>query len=127
MALLVPAFAILGWVGLFIHNLADLPGQTIMSTESLIPLLITGALVVLWSTPLRWGATWALLAWGLLNLVGAIVTVLPLSILPFYPDQSFTHYAFHVVYGLTQLPLIITSAIWLRRRGTRKGARESTR
>lgn len=127
MALWVPVSAILGWVGLFVHNLADLPGQSILSAESLIPLLITGTLVALWFTPLRLGAAWALLAWGLLNLVGAIVTVLPLTILPFDPDQSPTHYAFHLVYGLTQLPLIVTTAIWRRRRRTRRGVGEKTR
>ncbi|WP_439290383.1 hypothetical protein [Microbacterium sp. A84] len=114
--------ALLGWIGLFIHNLADLPGQTIMSAESLIPLLITAALVALWFTPLREGAAWALLAWGTLNLAGAIVTVLPLTVLPFEPDQSFTHYAFHLLYGLTQIPIIVVAAIWLRRRRTRKDA-----
>lgn len=127
MVLWVAASAILGWAGLFIHNVADLPGQTILSAESLIPLLITGVLVALWFTPLRRGAAWALLAWALLNLVGAIVTVLPLTILPFDPDQSPTHYAFHLVYGLTQLPVIITTAIWLSRRRARRGAGEKAR
>lgn len=115
--------AIIGWIGLFIHNVADLPGQTILSAESLIPLLISCALVVLWFTPLRRGAAWTLLAWGVLNLAGAVVTVLPLEVLPFEPDQSITHYAFHLVYGLTQLPVIIATAIWLRRHRGRRDER----
>jgi hypothetical protein len=45
--------------------------------------------------------------WGLLHLVGgAIVTVIPFSFLPFVPDQNFTHYFAHFLYGLAQLPLI---------------------
>jgi hypothetical protein len=50
----------------------------------------------------------AALAWGALNLViGGVVTVLPLSILPFAPEQSVTHYGAHVVYAIGQLPLVI--------------------
>lgn len=50
----------------------------------------------------------AVLGWGVLNLVvGGIVSVLPLSILPFVPEQSVTHYAAHVVYALGQVPLVV--------------------
>ncbi len=39
------------------------------------------------------------MGWGVLNLViGGIVSVLPLPILPFVPEQSVTHYGAHVVY-----------------------------
>lgn len=119
----LPVFAILGWIGLFIHNVADLPDQTVLSPESLIPLLVTTALVALWFTPFRRGAAWSLLAWAVLNLAGAVVTVLPLTLLPFDPEQSPRHYAFHLAYGLTQLPLIIAAALWIRRRTRSQGAR----
>ena len=115
-ALWVPVSAILGWVGLFLHNLADLPDQTIVSPESLIPLLVTLALVAAWFTSWRPVAAWALLGWGVLNLVGAILTVLPLEILPFDPQQTMAHYSFHAIYGIAQVPLILTTAIWLRSR-----------
>jgi hypothetical protein len=50
----------------------------------------------------------AAFGWGVLNLViGGIVTVLPLAILPFVPEQSVTHYAAHVVYALGQFPLVV--------------------
>ena len=55
------------------------------------------------------------LGWGVLNLViGGIVTVLPLPILPFAPEQSLSHYAAHVVYALGQVPLVILSSRALR-------------
>lgn len=112
----LPVFAVLGWIGLFIHNVADLPDQGVLSPESLIPLFVTAALIALWFTPFRRGAAWCLLAWALLNLAGAIATVLPLAILPFDPEQSPRHYAFHLIYALTQLPLAIAAATWVRRR-----------
>ena len=115
-ALWVPVSALLGWLGLFLHNLADLPDQTIVSPESLIPLLVTLVLVAVWFTSWRPVAAWALLGWGVLNLMGAILTVLPLGILPFDPQQTLVHYSFHAIYGIAQVPLILTTAIWLRRR-----------
>jgi hypothetical protein len=53
----------------------------------------------------RWPAR-LLLAWGLLHLVGGFATVLPLPVWPFSPEQSVRHYAFHVLYAFTQLPLV---------------------
>ncbi len=101
--------------GLVTHNIADLPGQTPLSPESLYPTLVTLALVLAWFTPARRAATWALLAWGVLNLVGgAVLSVLPLPILPFDPEQSVRHYAFHLLYAASQVPLIVVAIRWLR-------------
>ncbi|MCC9194036.1 hypothetical protein LOC59_10340 [Arthrobacter sp. zg-Y916] len=49
----LPAFTVLSWTGLFLHNVADLPGQSILSAESGLPLLLAAALIALWFTPLR--------------------------------------------------------------------------
>jgi len=58
---------------------------------------------------MRRPAAWLLLAWGWLHLVGgAVLSVLPLPILPFRPAQTVYHYAFHVLYGAAQIPLLIT-------------------
>lgn len=51
----------------------------------------------------------------------AIGTALPLAILPFDPEQTLEHYAVHLLYGLTQLPLIIAALVWLRRHRTGAG------
>jgi len=113
--LAVPVGAFIGWAGLFVHNLADLPGQTFLSPESIIPLLVTALLVAGWFTPARYAATVALLSWGLLNFLGGgVLSVLPLPFLPFAPEQTPSHYLFHGVYALAQLPLIIGTAGWLR-------------
>ena len=64
---------VLAWAGLLVHNLVDLPGQTPLSPESLLPTLVTVTLLVLWLVPAtRTVATWALLAWSVLNLIGSL-------------------------------------------------------
>lgn len=126
-AVVVAATAV-AWGGLFVHNLADLPGQTILSPESLIPTLVWFAALVLWLVPAtRTAGAWALLTWAVINLVGGAISVLPLPFLPFEPDQTPTHYAFHALYAATQLPLISVTAVWLNRRARDRGAGESRR
>ncbi len=107
----------LAWCGYFVHNVADLPGQTILSPESLFPTLVWIAALVLWLIPAtRTAGAWMLLAWAVINLVGGAISVLPLPILPYEPEQTVKHYAFHTLYAVTQLPLIVTTAIWISRR-----------
>jgi hypothetical protein len=107
----------LAWCGYFVHNVADLPGQTILSPESLYPSLAWIAALVLWLVPTtRTAGAWMLLAWAVINLVGGAISVLPLPILPFEPEQTVKHYAFHALYAATQLPLIGATAIWISRR-----------
>lgn len=42
----------------------------------------------------------------MISLAGAVITVLPLPVLPFRPEQSLRHYGVHLVYALTQLPVL---------------------
>ncbi|GAA0937481.1 hypothetical protein GCM10009554_25780 [Kribbella koreensis] len=106
---------VLAWTGFVVHNFADLPGQTFVSPETLLPSLGFVGIAVLWLTGAHRAAVWAALVWGGLHLVGgAFLSVLPLPILPFDPEQSLRHYLFHVLYGVTQLPLLLVA--WRSRR-----------
>jgi hypothetical protein len=73
---------VLAWAGFLVHNLADLPGQTPLSPESLFPTLVTVTLLALWLVPAtRTAAAWALVAWSALNMVGGgILSVLPVGV-----------------------------------------------
>ena len=90
------------------HNLYELPLSPI-DLENSGPILVAAVLGVAYAfRPDSKAVAVAALAWGVLNLViGGIVSVLPLSILPFVPEQSITHYGAHVVYTLGQVPLVM--------------------
>lgn len=116
----------ISWLGLLVHNVADLPDQYPWSPETSYPtIFLIISLVVWWLRP-RVGAAF-LIAWAGLHLIGGgLFSVLPLPVLPFEPEQTLRHYTFHVLYGLSQLPLLITSGRALvsgRAGGPRGGSR----
>jgi hypothetical protein len=99
----------LSWLGNYIHNVADLPQLTPLSPEnSLVALATLGLFIAWWQlTRLRRATTALLLGWGLTHLIGgAVLSVLPIGLFPFDPEQSLRHYLFHLLYGAMQLPLI---------------------
>lgn len=103
------AAAVIAWLGLVVHNVADLPDQTLLSSETLGPALITaGLLGAYWKVQERVAGI-ALFGWALLNLTGGAVSVIPLPLLPFDPEQTPRHYSFHLLYAVTQIPLLATS------------------
>lgn len=111
---LVAAVA-LAWAGLVIHNVADLPDQTLVSPESFVPTLVWLLTLGLCLAPTtRRAGLWALLGWAVVNLVGGALSVLPLPMLPFAPEQTARHYAFHTVYAATQIPVILLAAVGIR-------------
>lgn len=111
------AVTAIAWLGFFIHNIADLPGQSLFSPETGLPTLVYLVLFLAWWWfPSRRVTPWLLFGWGLLNLIGGGLSVIPFSFLPFYPEQSWRHYLFHVAYGASQLPLIAVTGAWLRPR-----------
>jgi hypothetical protein len=118
----VGLFALLSWLGEYVHNLQELPQLTLLSPENSLPALITMVLVgVWWLAPLRRAGSLLLWLWAALHLVvGAVLTVLPLSVLPFDPPQTLEHYLVHLVYGLAQIPLLVVmTRDWLSRPKTR--------
>ena len=114
------AFAV-SWVAMLAHNLFELP-VTPLDIENSGPLLVDLALLAAyWRLPTSRGVQVAILSWAVLNLiVGGVVTVLPLPVLPFVPEQSLSHYLSHLIYSAGQVPLLILSVAALRQpsRGT---------
>lgn len=106
---LVAAFTILAWLGEFVHNLFELRQLTVLSPENSLPALVFLVLFVAWwYLPAQRVTAILMIIWALLHLVGgAIISVIPFSFLPFYPEQSLQHYLAHIFYGVAQLPLIV--------------------
>lgn len=105
------AGAAVSLLGLATHNTLEFGAASLLDPATgFMPMLVAyGALVVLIlrAPALRLTALIALAGLALLNLVGgAVLSVLPLGFLPFEPEQSLGHYLSHVLYGITQLPLI---------------------
>ncbi|WP_341994975.1 hypothetical protein MRBLWH7_002520 [Microbacterium sp. LWH7-1.2] len=100
---------------MLLHNQWELP-LTPVSIENTGPLAFDLALLLAcWRWPSSRLAWSVVLGWGLVNmLVGGIITVLPLPVLPFVPEQTIDHYLVHVVYTAGQLPLILVAVAALR-------------
>lgn len=98
------------------HNLYELPLSPI-DLENSGPIVFAAILGVAYAVrPDSKAVAAAILGWGVLNLViGGIVTVLPLPILPFTPEQSISHYGAHVVYTVGQIPLVVFAYRAVRR------------
>src|SRR5262249_11494116 len=102
------AFTALSWAGEYVHNRVDLPQLSALSPENSIPALISLALFLAWwLLPFTRLPAVALLGWGFFQLVGGVISVLPLGFLPFTPAQTVQHYLMHLLYALAQAPLII--------------------
>jgi len=104
------------WLGEVVHNAVELPLLTVLSPENSIPGIIAAILfgTFLFSPFIRASAA-LLFAWGVFNLVGGgIVSVLPLSFLPFAPAQTLTHYLAHLFYSVAQIPLLVVTSRLLR-------------
>jgi hypothetical protein len=48
-----------------------------------------------------------MLVYGAQMLIGGGLSVLPLPILPFSPEQSYAHHLSHAAYAAAQLPLVV--------------------
>lgn len=109
-----PRSVILGLVvsalGGWAHN--ALEGFSFLSVEMAMTLVPALALIIGWLVAPSRPLWWASMIWVGLNLVGgAVLSVLPLPVFPFTPDQSVGHYLSHVLYGVAQLPALY--ALWL--------------
>jgi len=106
---------VVSWVAMLAHNLSELP-LTPVDIENSGPLLVDLALLAAyWRRPTSRVVQVAILGWALLNLViGGMVSVLPLPVLPFVPEQSWSHYVAHLVYTVGQVPLVLVAVAALR-------------
>ena len=112
----VVAASWLSWLGLLVHNLAELPGRARLGLATVVPTAVYLLLTAGWLSPARPVAAWLLAGWGWLHaLGGGLLSVLPLPLWPYQPEQSPRHYAVHGLYAVLQVPLLLVLTRYLRR------------
>jgi hypothetical protein len=104
---MVPAL-VLSAMGAWLHNMLEgIPALSIETASALIPTLV----LVIWWWKGEGGETlwWITLVWvlGLNAIVGALLSVLPLPVWPFLPEQSLGHYLAHGIFVVTQIPALV--------------------
>lgn len=117
-SVIIASLVLLSWTGMFAHNRIELPTISLIHPEHLIPTDIYIILLSGWilQPEHRQVWVWSLFLWAGIQLVlGAWLSVLPLSVWPFYPEQSLRHYLVHVFYGLAQIPILWHLAVVLRK------------
>ena len=108
--------------GMLAHDIFEFGPAFLVDPQTLIPLAIFVILAILAARETAGLPTWiALFAWGAMNLVGGgILSVLPLGLLPFQPEQSLGHYGVHVVYTLAEVSLVLVAWSGVRASRTRR-------
>lgn len=110
----VVAAIALSWLGLAVHNLVELTGQARLGPATLGPTAVYLLLAAGWLSPGRRVAAWLLLGWGWLHAIGGgLLSVLPLPLWPYQPQQSLRHYTVHALYAVLQVPLLVMVARYL--------------
>ncbi len=102
------AAAILAWLGLWFHDLREFAGTFGLTPDVLVFVVLFAGLV--WFARAQPSRRWpvaALFGVGVLQLVGGIVSVLPLGFLPYLPAQTAAHYWSHAAYAAAQIPLLL--------------------
>lgn len=120
----IAIWALLSLFGLLFHNWWDLPDLSWANLENSAPAVVFVVIgVAWWQRPRSTITLTVLLIWGIVHLIGGgIMSVIPFDFLPFYPEQSLRHYAGHLVYIATQMPLIFVTFRELR--GVRRAGAE---
>jgi hypothetical protein len=100
----------ISWASMLVHDLHELPLSP-ADPEDSGPLVIAIALGLAYAArPDSFLVAALAFAWGVLGLViRGVLSVLPLSFLPFAPEQTLTHHGAHVVHTLGQLPLVVVA------------------
>lgn len=100
-------------VGHVVHNVEEFGFGTVFVSQTMLPAAVTVLLFVLARRPTRRYLR-ATAIWALIVIVGGGGSVFPLSVLPFVPAQTVSHYAAHAAYAVLQVPLLMTAWRCLR-------------
>ena len=114
----VAAILMVSWLGLWAHELLRAPAQRGFTPDGSLPMLLVAVIIFVawWRFPQQFlplAGIWIVCA---LQLVGACLSIVPLPIWPFVPEQVLSHYVAHGIYFVAQIPLLVVAVLLLRRR-----------
>lgn len=96
------AALIVAWAGLWLHELVRVPATLGITIDGSLPFLAAAVGLIAWrNRPLG-----LVKGFGWLHFVGAVLTVLPLPLLPFASEQTLAHCVVHGLRAVAQIPLI---------------------
>lgn len=108
----------MSWLGLWVHELYRVPAQFGFTLESMLFHLLPALIIFLawWRFPRSVLPLYGMWVLGILHgLGGGVLSVLPLPIWPFVPEQTVSHYVVHGVYFIAQIPLLLLAFTLMRR------------
>jgi len=123
----VAAVLALSWLGILFHDFRHFGGP---SPQASIPALVIALVLFFawWRFPQRQRVvSMIMVTFGVLWLLAAIFSVMPLRIWWFVPEQTLSHYTTHMVWSATQLPLIWVMVSQIRRSGRRGSTSSNAR
>ena len=106
---------LLAWLGGWVHEFYRVPELFGFTLVSLVDLLLTLLIFLAWwRFPRSFLPLYGM--WVLAILHGlSVLSVLPLPIWPFVPEQTVPHYLVHGVSFIAQIPLLLLAFILMRR------------
>lgn len=106
---------LLAWLGGWVHEFYRVPKLFGFTLVSLVDLLLSLLIFLTWwRFPRSFLPLYGM--WVLAILHGlSVLSVLPLPIWPFVPEQTVSHYLVHGVYFVTQIPLLLLAFTLMRR------------
>jgi hypothetical protein len=108
--------AAVAWLGAWFHNLRESAGTNGLTADTAAELVVLVVLIALtWCIPHALWPRAILLGCALVWCVGGTMSVLPLPIWPWIPEQSVSHFATHILVVGAQSPLIVLTLVHVRR------------
>jgi hypothetical protein len=103
-------------MGFWFHELNRVPASIGFTPEWLLtPIFAVLVFLPWWRFPQHIATITALWALGLVHLLAAVLTVLPLAFFSFVPEQTLSHYLVHAVSAVAQAPLLFVTLLGARR------------
>jgi hypothetical protein len=101
---------LLAWLGSWFHDFREFAGTAGLTPNTVADgVIVLGLIVLVWRAPGARLPCALLLAYSLMSTVGGALSVLPLPIWPWVPDQNLGHYVTHAIAFGLEVPLVILS------------------